>query len=247
MRYPPIEISPYWLYEKLGDGNIIGVHGHVGPRPLGDSYVFTVTIGAPTMLAFEEDLLKGVLAHEFLHVVQHTIECHRVVESGGGEIQDHVDAEAYSASWDSYRRIDPTLQVGDPVRWLGEELLRLAERLDDANDPRLRAAMEKIKSDWISKGLPVVEFVGTTKGRGLTLSNAIIKKARAMQNEPQDNIDDLLLGLTEKALWEGTDEDFAAYVRDAFGIPASITTPRDRRGAGPRWRSEVRPVPSCSL
>ena len=48
-----------------------------------------------------------------------------------------------------------------------------------------------------------------------------------------ESIDDLLPGLQEP-LWEGTDEAFTAYVRDAFGIPHTITTimitPRGRAG-----------------
>lgn len=40
--------------------------------------------------------------------------------------------------------------------------------------------------------------------------------------QPED-ISDLLPGLAQP-LWEGTDEEFTAYVRDTFGIPASITT-----------------------
>lgn len=49
-----------------------------------------------------------------------------------------------------------------------------------------------------------------------------------------DNIDDLLPGLMKSPLWEGTDTEFAAYVRCAFGIPTTITTvtitPRGARG-----------------
>jgi hypothetical protein len=48
-----------------------------------------------------------------------------------------------------------------------------------------------------------------------------------------ESIDDLLPGLKEP-LWEGTDEEFTAYVRDVFGIPHTITTimitPRGRAG-----------------
>jgi hypothetical protein len=49
---------------------------------------------------------------------------------------------------------------------------------------------------------------------------------------------DLLPGLMESPLWEGKDDEFAAYVRDAFGIPASITTVTITR-RGPRGRSAV--------
>ncbi len=48
-----------------------------------------------------------------------------------------------------------------------------------------------------------------------------------------DGIDDLLPGL-EQPLWKGADEEFTAYVREAFGIPVTITTititPRGRAG-----------------
>jgi hypothetical protein len=47
----------------------------------------------------------------------------------------------------------------------------------------------------------------------------------AKSTPPQnDDIDDLLPGLTESPLWEGTDPEFASYVQNAFGIPPSIAT-----------------------
>lgn len=57
MQYPPIEITPYWIYETFGDGRTTMVNASIGLRPSGDSHVFTVTIAAPTMLEYEDDLI----------------------------------------------------------------------------------------------------------------------------------------------------------------------------------------------
>jgi hypothetical protein len=54
-----------------------------------------------------------------------------------------------------------------------------------------------------------------------------------MSADHDGGINDLLLGL-ERPLWEGSDEEFAAYCRQQYGIPASIAlitvTPRSASG-----------------
>lgn len=37
------------------------------------------------------------------------------------------------------------------------------------------------------------------------------------------SIDDLLPGLMNDPLWEGEDTEFASYVQETFGLPASVT------------------------
>jgi len=59
-----------------------------------------------------------------------------------------------------------------------------------------------------------------------------------MTNQPTTpDISDLLTGL-EQPLWEGTDEDFATYVCETFGIAHPITNIRISP-RGPRGRSAV--------
>jgi hypothetical protein len=57
-----------------------------------------------------------------------------------------------------------------------------------------------------------------------------------MTAPPNDDMQDLMPGLMEHPLWEGRDDEFAAYVYETFGIPTSIDvitiTPRSSRG---RW------------
>jgi hypothetical protein len=46
----------------------------------------------------------------------------------------------------------------------------------------------------------------------------------AAMPQPADDMADLIPALMNHPLWEGSDPEFASYVRDAFGIPESIAT-----------------------
>lgn len=45
-----------------------------------------------------------------------------------------------------------------------------------------------------------------------------------MTDNIDPNIDDLLPGLMEQPLWEGRDEEFAAFVHHTYGVPETLTT-----------------------
>src|SRR6187399_2494293 len=64
LTYPPLEIVPVFLYQVFADGSAMQLHGRVGLRPYSDEVTatYTVQLPAPTLLEFDDDLIRGILA-----------------------------------------------------------------------------------------------------------------------------------------------------------------------------------------
>lgn len=184
LTYPAIEIVPvFWLHE-LADGTEGNVPARVSLRQYQSSNVFAVQITAAALLEYDDDLLRGILAHEFLHVVHKTLHvADRLAGDGDdGGAGDSIATNDYAQSMADYRRIDASL-LADPKQWLSPGLARLAEAIGGDN-PRVDAALLRIKSNWIGRGLPVAYVSLVCEGRGITVDTAIVEKAARLRREP---------------------------------------------------------------
>ena len=84
LRFPPVEVVPVCCMRTLRDGTRRNVVGRVRLRPCGGVDRFTVQLPAPVLLEYPDDLIRGILAHEFLHVVYWTLEVARFAEANPG-------------------------------------------------------------------------------------------------------------------------------------------------------------------
>jgi hypothetical protein len=176
ITYPPVEIVPALWFDQLADGTRGDVPGRVVPRPSGDSHRYVVQVTAPALLEYGDDLIEGVLAHEFLHVVFNTLEIVRRAEADPSLRRIDTVNEAYTKSWSDYRRLDAEWQV-DPTGWLTPRLQRLASSVDDDNNPALRAAIARIVSHWIGNDLPVTKPDLHYSVDGITIDFEIVDRA----------------------------------------------------------------------
>jgi hypothetical protein len=107
------------------DGTHIGVAACVKTVPYGDAHAFAVLLPAPSLLAFTDDEMLGLLAHEFLHIVQLTLDHDRNISSASNEELAQYSAR-YRASLSEYQSLDGTAQAA-PSLWLNEHLRILAD------------------------------------------------------------------------------------------------------------------------
>lgn len=184
LKYPPIEIVPvFWLHE-LRDGTSGNVPGCVMPRPWEAFNRFTVQITAPALLEYGDDLIRGLLAHEFLHVVYETLEVVRTSESSASDGTARKSSQQeYEESWAHYRRIDADWQV-DAGGWLSARLQRLAALVEREDGP-VSAAIARIKSTWVDNGLPVEKIDLKFEAHGIAVDTAIIERAAQLSNFAQ--------------------------------------------------------------
>jgi len=173
VTFPPIEIVPTLLLNAFG-GHVSHVAGLVNLRPHGESHRFVVQISAPALLEYDDDLLIGILAHEFLHVVHATLAVAQCVP--GDTLRMGPDPEEYSKSRTDYRRLDVAMQV-DAQQWLSVRLRRLAEMVEDDDNPRVQAALKSIDTNWVDRGLTVETVDPLYEGENVTINNAIIERA----------------------------------------------------------------------
>jgi hypothetical protein len=174
LTYPPIEILPAAWLNTLSDGTHGIVPGRVGVASReGDNY-FVVQLSAPALMEYGDDLIRGVLAHEFLHVVFYTIAIRQHADSDSGSVPFEMTGAGYSNSWTDYRRVDKLAQV-TPEDWLNDKLQRLAQRVEDANIDAIVAAMT---TNWVDEGLPVESPLNEIDGTSILLDESINQRAR---------------------------------------------------------------------
>jgi hypothetical protein len=180
VKYPPVEIVPvFWLHE-LRDGTMGDVPGRVTPRPYDTSNRYVVQIAAPALLEYGDDFIVGVLAHEFLHVVFDTLNvAHRAQANPSVRTIRRPGEKEYAGSWSDYRRIDAEWQV-EPGTWLTPRLQRLAALAEAIGAAFVDAAVARIKSNWIDKGLPVERIDLKFEVHGIALDPAIIERAAVL-------------------------------------------------------------------
>ena len=151
--FPPIEIAPVGWQAELRDGTGVNVPGFVAMRE--NKYVncFIVRLAAPVLLEYPNDLIRGILAHEFLHVVCFTLElADRFPSRRAFRLRA---ASECGASMRQYRRFDLACQA-DPSAWLSPRLQRLLAEAEDFSRPNPWLA--RVISNWVDRDLPVEEL-----------------------------------------------------------------------------------------
>ncbi len=172
---PPIEVVPECWHQSLGDGSAGFAHASVFPVERDSVRVFSVRMSGASLAAFDDDLIQGIIAHEFLHYVWDTITFGSKVSEGSGTMDLMV--HEYETTFDSRRERDVLLQV-DPDEWLSPRLIRLCRRAEDSKDPAVDTAMEALVR-WYEDGLPAttVSTGYATRGR-FCLDDRVVAKAR---------------------------------------------------------------------
>ena len=152
--YPPIQIVPVSWIHQLENGTSGRVHGRVIPRKRGQDVLFTVELSMASLWAFSEELTIGVLAHEVLHYVKNTFDCHHNV--GEGVVTINKPLPGYTESFERYHEIDRDDQV-EPAQWLSARLAALAARAEDENDPGVVSGLAKLR-EWQALGYPTEQI-----------------------------------------------------------------------------------------
>jgi hypothetical protein len=135
-------------------------------------------------LEYGDDLIEGVLAHEFLHVVKDTLDIARHAADHPEVSWQRPGEQDYLKSWSDYRQIDAEWQV-DPGAWLSPRLQRLAA-LAEGEGSLVNAAIARMKSTWIDKNLPLEKLVMENEGQGITLDRAIVERAAQLAGGAAD-------------------------------------------------------------
>ncbi len=177
LSVPPIEVVPECWHQSPADGNTGFAHASVFPSDRSAVRVFTVRMSGASLVAFDDDLIQGILAHEFLHYVWDTIKLASRI-SGASETVDLMDHE-YDTSFDSSRERDVLLQV-NPDEWLSPRLIQLCKRAEDSDDPAVDKAMEALVR-WYQEGLPTtaVDTGYRTRGR-FCLDDRVVARAHEL-------------------------------------------------------------------
>jgi hypothetical protein len=174
--YPPVEILPAYLYDEMRDGSRMELLARVGLRPYTDAktWSYTVQITAPTLLQFDDQLILGILAHEFLHVVADTLAAYKFLQNGSGRAYTQRLEPGYNHSYERYLEVDRAAGA-DPHIWLTPDLRLLCARVESGDDPAVHAAVDRIDREWVARGLPIERSSpGTPVGVTIVLDSNII-------------------------------------------------------------------------
>jgi hypothetical protein len=174
LQYPPIEILPAAWYARTRDSSGL-VPGRITISARTGTDRFTVQLSAPALLEYGEDLVLGVLAHEFLHVVYETLTVWRHVQRFGKGTKLDRTMPGYLDSWVRYRRIDRAVQA-NPDLWLSDRLRELMRHVEADFNPRIIAAIKAMKASWIDTGLPVAKGPRAYHSQGVEIDDAIVER-----------------------------------------------------------------------
>jgi len=141
LAYPPVDVlQVFWRVP--GEARV--VHARVILKSFADINWFRVEMLAPSLisLADNEDLLDGILAHEFLHYVWLTLAAKQAALG-------HLDVRALKHDGnypESYEALDHARQV-PPEGWLTPRLQRLMMRAEDETSDECRSLNQSIIDD----------------------------------------------------------------------------------------------------
>jgi hypothetical protein len=178
--YPPIEILPRCLVTSWEDF----VFGRTAFRTFEKQAYMVVQLSTPTILAFSDQQLDAVLAHEFLHYVWSTIDF--MLAAGptidGIAISKTVDKHVnYLKSEGSYEALDLQQQAKDS-HWLTARFLDLHRKISGAGKHQLitNSALDVFR-DWVQRGYPTERVDPEYRYQGpLTLDDRLIARARQL-------------------------------------------------------------------
>lgn len=165
VAYPLVLVDPAVLRAKLDDGNTTTLHAAVGPFATSWGVLWSVRLSAATLLGLSEELIEGLLGHEFKHYINSSL-----MHSGDFTIEN------YAENLEQYRRLDA--QVAVPNTWLSPRLASLTARIDDPNDPWSAEWQLWAIDHWLPVGGLVrsIDLNFNVKG-ALRLDDAIVRRA----------------------------------------------------------------------
>lgn len=179
--YPPIEILPRCILTPWG-GDVIFAQKSF--RRFAEEGYIVVQLSAPTILAFTDERLDAILAHEFLHYVWDTInflsaatpEAEGILVSR--TIDEHPD---YMKSSESYPGLDSDQQAVD-LDWLPARLVVLCRRLSGSEkDLFIESQMLDVFREWLRRGYPTEKLDPDYRYLGpLNLDEAVIGRAKQL-------------------------------------------------------------------
>ena len=181
--FPPTHVVPEAIYDV--DYNIV-VHAHLTLFK-GYKYVYPIIeLSAPSIIYMEKSMFLGLLAHEFLHYVVHTVDLHRTI----AELESKGDFKSPAIVGVIPDREKMTLEerdryfYGDPKVWLkDDELIQAVKELESKRNSSSGQAIADKVMKWMNEGKPMKEFkrgeVVGHKGE-IWLHQSIIKRAKKL-------------------------------------------------------------------
>jgi hypothetical protein len=175
LAYPPVDVLPVFL-RVPGEARV--VHARVILKSFADINRFRVEMLAPSLisLADNEDLLDGILAHEFLHYVWLTV---AAMQAALGPLDSR--ALKHDDNYpENYEALDHARQV-PPEGWLTPRLQRLMMRAEDETSDECHSLDQSIIDDWVLCDLPSSPLSPDFEFRDkLVVDEGIFKRAREL-------------------------------------------------------------------
>ena len=156
--FPPTVLIPEAMYDF--DFNIV-VHAHPTLYK-GNRYIYPIIeLSGPSVLYMPESWFLGLLAHEFLHYVVHTVNLHKKLvefESKGDSRSPAIVGVIPDKEKMTIEERDRYF-YGNPEVWLKDnEVIQAVEELESKRSSGSgRTVADKVMK-WMSKGRPMKEF-----------------------------------------------------------------------------------------
>lgn len=185
IRYPTIEVIPTCWVGQMENGDPFSVHAAVTIVKQADTNMIIVQVSAFSLLVFSNDMVLGLLAHEFLHYVHFTVECAKPVL----DLNVTPDGVTYHANDEEHARLDAAWQASIED-WLSPRLATLKAQFEMGfSDPAVKQALLTIKSWRDTKRFPVsvAQMDFRTEGSVTVATDVLAKYHRLPGLKVKDN------------------------------------------------------------
>lgn len=181
--FPPTHIIPEALYDV--DYNIV-VYAHPTPVKRNRLVYLSIELSAPPIIYMETSRSLGLLGHEFLHYVVHTVNFHNKLaelESKGNRKSPAIVGVIPNKEKMTLDERDYYF-YGNPEQWFKDkEVIEAVKELESKkSSDSSRAVADKVMK-WMNEGKPMREFkrgeVTGYKGN-IWLHQSIIEKAKKL-------------------------------------------------------------------
>jgi hypothetical protein len=179
--YPPVEIVPVFWRHTLLDGTPGAISGRLTVVSTEAVRYYAVQVTAPYLLEADDDLVRGVLAHEFEHYVHNTLETHRRSRAGEREVIDFAASKRdYQPSRAHYQQID---RARRRTECLPDALRTLKAQAGNDRDSVVTRVWAAVWANWVKAGLPTEQQVNLDVQRGspITLDKCVIERFSSEQ------------------------------------------------------------------
>jgi hypothetical protein len=124
------------------------VHGASTVVEIDGEYEYGVQLPAPVIMHTSQDLLRGMLLHEFSHCFFSMRKIVKAYDRGETHIKEKVDdpSQLFNREWDS-ARLDP------PALWFSD---RDVDSFIYQHDAMLGPCSDLIRREWIARKLPTI-------------------------------------------------------------------------------------------